>query len=319
MVSSDSSSSVSFGELPKSPYIWFNGELIPWEKATVHVLTHTLHYGLGVFEGVRAYEVDAGGSAIFRVHDHTSRLFDSAHILGMKIPFSQEQLIQAQKQIIRENKLGDAYLRPMCFYGDEGLGLRADNLSVNVIVAAWYWPSYMSPEALAKGIRVKTSSYNRHHVNVSMCKAKANGQYINSMLALREAISAGYDEALLLDTAGYVSEGSGQNIFIVRNGVLSTPDATTCLPGITRDTIFYLANNFGLQVRERPITRDEVYIADEVFYVGTASEVVPVHEIDGRVIGKGGRGELTEKFQTTYMNCVKGKYTDVPSDWLTQV
>lgn len=288
--------------------IWFDGELVPWRDAQVHVLTHTLHYGLGVFEGVRAYQTESSGTCIFRLNEHTDRLFRSAHILNMEMPFSKADINAAQRQVVRENNLDEAYLRPMCFYGSEGMGLRADNLRTHVIVAAWHWPSYMSPEAREHGIKVRVSSYTRHHVNIAMCKAKANGNYINSMLALKEALDCGADEALLLDNEGYVTEGSGENIFIVRNGILFTPELTSCLDGITRNTIFALAAEFGYEVREKRITRDEVYIADEAFFTGTAAEVLPIREVDGRRIGSGDRGPITSQFQSVYFDVVKGRH-----------
>ena len=299
----------------KDGVIWFDGELVPWREAKTHVLTHTLHYGMGVFEGVRAYSTDKG-AAIFRLQEHTDRLFRSAHILGMKIPYSKEELLEAQKQVVRENGLDSAYLRPMCFLGSEGMGLRAEGLKVHTIVAAWNWPSYMSPDALEQGIRIRTSSYTRHHVNITMCKAKANGNYMNSMLALREALDSGCEEALLLDNEGYVAEGSGENIFIVKDdGILYTPELTSCLEGITRDTIIRFAKHLGLEVREKRITRDEVYIAKEAFFTGTAAEVLPIREHDGRVIGSGRRGPVTEKLQKMYFDQVAGKSRLFP-EWL---
>ena len=297
--------------------IWLDGEMVPWREAKTHVLTHTLHYGLGCFEGVRAYNTDQG-PAIFRLQEHTDRLFRSAHILNMKMPFSKDELNEAQRAAVRENKLDEAYLRPMVFLGSEGMGLRADNLQVHVMVAAWSWPSYMSPEAREQGIKVRTSSYTRHHVNITMCKAKANGNYINSMLALNEAIASGCEEALLLDNEGYVAEGSGENIFILRDGVLHTPELTSCLEGITRQTIIEFCKELGVPVRERRITRDEVYIADEAFFTGTAAEVLPIRELDGRTIGAGKRGPLTEKLQAMYFDAVKGK-REANRDWLTLV
>jgi len=297
--------------------IWFDGELVPWREAKVHVLTHTLHYGLGVFEGVRAYATDKG-PAIFRMHDHTRRLFNSAHILNLKMPWSQDELNEAQIQVVRENNLKEAYLRPMCFYGAEGMGLRAENLKSHCIVAAWEWPNYMSPEARDEGIKVRTSSYTRHHVNITMCKAKANGNYINSMLALKEALDSGCEEALLLDNEGYVAEGSGENVFLVKNGILVTPELTSCLEGITRDTVFALAAEIGLTVKEKRITRDEVYVADEAFFTGTAAEVLPIRELDGRVIGSGKRGPITEKLQTMYFDQVTGQRSQNP-DWSTLI
>ena len=297
--------------------IWLDGELVPWREAKVHVLTHTLHYGTGVFEGVRAYHAEQG-TAIFRLQDHTDRLFRSAHILGMNIPYDKETLNEVQKQIVRENNLDSAYLRPMCFYGPEGIGLRADNLKVHVMVAGWEWGAYLGAEALEKGIRIRTSSYTRHHVNITMCKAKANGNYMNSTLALQEALRDGYDEALLLDVDGFVAEGSGENVFIVRNGIIFTPDLTSALEGITRETIVTLAEEFGYEVREKRITRDEVYVADEAFFTGTAAEVTPIRELDGRTIGTGVRGPITEKLQSKYFDLVHGRVAE-HMDWLTSI
>ena len=297
--------------------IWFDGELVPWRDARVHVLTHTLHYGLGVFEGVRAYATDYG-PAIFRLREHTDRLFRSAHILGMQIPWSKDEINEAQLTVVRENGLKEAYLRPMCFYGSEAMGLRAEGLSMHCIIAAWEWPNYMTPEARVQGIKVRTSSYTRHHVNITMCKAKANGNYINSMLALKEALDSGCEEALLLDNEGYVAEGSGENVFLVQKGRLITPELTSCLEGITRASVFDLAAEIGLEVVERRITRDEVYVADEAFFTGTAAEVLPIRELDGRMIGTGGRGPITEKLQTMYFDQVMGRRAENP-EWSTIV
>jgi len=297
--------------------IWYDGKMVPWRDATTHVLTHTLHYGMGVFEGVRAYQTDRG-TAIFRLEDHTRRLFRSARILGMTIPYTEEVLNEAQIAAVRDNHLKSAYMRPMCFYGAEGMGLRADNLQVHAIVAAWEWGSYLGAENMERGIRVKVSSFNRHHVNITMCKAKANGNYMNSMLALQEALSCGYDEALLLDTEGYVSEGSGENFFMIQDGVIYTPELTSALDGITRKTIFTLAAEEGLEIREKRITRDEVYVADEAFFTGTAAEVTPIRELDRRPIGNGGRGPITEKLQTLYFDVVHGR-TGRHDHWLTFV
>jgi branched-chain amino acid aminotransferase len=306
---------VPFSE--REGWIWFNGELVPWKDARVHVLTHTLHYGLGVFEGVRAYATHHGAT-IFRLDDHTERLFNSAHILGMEIPYSRDEINAAQCEVVRENGLDEGYLRPMCFYGSEAMGLRAEGLSTNVIIAAWPWPSYMDPEARERGIAVRTSSYTRHHVNITMCKAKANGNYINSMLALREALESGCEEALLLDNEGYVAEGSGENIFVVKNGELHTPELTSCLDGITRRTIVCFAEELGLPLHERRITRDEVYIADEAFFTGTAAEVLPIRELDGRRIADGKRGPLTEQLQSLYFDQVRGK-RNAHAEWHTAV
>lgn len=298
--------------------IWIDGEMVPWRDAKVHVLTHTFHYGLGVFEGVRAYKTRDQGTCIFRLQEHTDRLFRSAHILGMNMPFDKDTLNQAQKDVVRLNNLEEGYLRPMCFLGSEGMGLRADNLKTHVMVAAWEWPSYMDPEASNRGIKVRTSSFTRHHVNITMCKAKANGNYTNSMLALREAIDSGAEEALLLDNEGYVAEGSGENVFIVRNGKIYTPELTSCLEGITRDSIFALAAELGYEIREKRITRDEVYVADEAFFTGTAAEVVPIRMLDGRNIGTGARGPVTEKLQAMYFDAVRGNRPQ-NSAWLQPV
>ena len=298
-------------------FIWFDGKLIPWREATVHVLTHTLHYGTGCFEGVRAYHADQG-TAIFRLDKHTDRLFNSAKILGMEIPFTKEELNAAQIAAVKENNLDSAYLRPMCFYGAEGIGLRADNLKVHTMVAAWEWGAYLGAEALEKGIRIKTSSFTRHHVNITMCKAKANGNYMNSTQALQEALRDGYDEALLLDVDGFVAEGSGENIFIVRDGVIYTPELTSALEGITRETIMALAEDIGVEVKSKRITRDEVYVADEAFFTGTAAEVTPIRELDGRQIGQGSRGLITEKLQSMYFDLVHGRLEKY-QHWLTIV
>jgi branched-chain amino acid aminotransferase len=297
--------------------IWYDGELVDWRDATTHVLTHTLHYGMGVFEGVRAYKTDKG-PAIFRLEDHTDRLFNSAKILGMKMPFDKAVLIEAQKAAVRENKLESAYMRPMAFYGSEAMGISATTLSTHVIVAAWSWGAYMGDDALTNGIRVKTSSFSRHHVNITMCKAKANGNYMNSILAHQEATQDGYQEALLLDVDGFVAEGSGENIFIIRKGKLYTPDLTSALEGITRDTIVQLAAEIGLTVVEKRITRDEVYTADEAFFTGTAAEVTPIRELDNRPIGTGTRGPITEKLQTMYFDIVHGR-SEKHANWLTHV
>ncbi|WP_018948068.1 branched-chain amino acid transaminase [Thioalkalivibrio sp. ALMg11] len=297
--------------------IWLDGQMVPWREAKTHVLTHTLHYGMGVFEGVRAYKTERG-PAIFRLQDHTRRLFNSAKILGMTIPYTAEVLNDAQIASVRDNGLESAYLRPMCFLGSEGMGLRADNLLVHAMVAAWHWGSYLGDEGIEKGIRIRTSSFSRHHVNVTMCKAKANGNYMNSMMALQEATRCGYDEAMLLDTEGYVAEGSGENIFIVRDGMLCTPDLTSALDGITRRTVIDLAHEEGLEVIEKRITRDEVYIADEAFFTGTAAEVTPIREVDDRPIGTGTRGPITERLQSRYFDVVQGRDSR-HEGWLTFV
>ena len=297
--------------------IWFDGKMVPWRDANVHVLTHSLHYGMGVFEGIRAYNTDEG-TAIFRLQAHTDRLFDSAHIMGMKIPYTKEEINEACRAAVRENNLETAYIRPLAFYGSEGMGIRADNLKVHVVIAAWYWGAYMGDEALEQGIRIRTSSFTRHHVNITMTRAKSSGAYVNSMMALQEAVSAGADEALLLDPEGYVAEGSGENVFIVKNGTIYTPEVTACLNGITRATILTLAGEMGIPVVEKRITRDEVYIADEAFFTGTAAEVTPIREVDCRQIGIGRRGPVTEKLQKAYFDLVNGKKAEY-REWLTPV
>ncbi len=294
-----------------------DGEMLPWRDAKVHVLTHTLHYGLGVFEGVRAYKTPTGTS-IFRLNEHTNRLFESAHILGLTIPFTKEELNEAQVQVFLRNGLEEGYLRPMVFLGSEAMGIRAKDLTVHVSIAAWPWPDYMDPDSREKGIKVRTSSYTRHHVNITMCKAKSNGNYTNSILALHEALDSGCDEALLLDNEGYVAEGSGENVFLIKDGVLHTPELTSCLAGITRATVFTLAKELGLQILERRITRDEVYIADEAFFTGTAAEVLPIQSLDGRTIGGGSRGPITEKIQSAYFDQVRGNRS-VNEEWHTLV
>ena len=301
-------------------WIWYDGKFVPWRDANTHVLTHTLHYGAGVFEGVRAYKGEQG-TAIFRLTDHTERLFNSAKIIGMKIPFTPDELNQAQIDVVNKNELSSAYMRPMCFYGSEGMGIRADNLEVHCIVAAWEWGSYMGEENMKNGIRVKTSSYSRHHVNVSMCKAKLNGNYVNSMLALNEALHDGYDEALLLDVDGFVAEGSGENVFIVKRGKLYTPELTSALDGITRKTIIALAETLDLQVIEKRITRDEMYTADEAFFTGTAAEVTPIRELDNRMIGEGSRGPITTQLQEMYFDSVYGRkiYNDTWLSFATKI
>ena len=308
-------SDVNFAD--RDGWIFMDGEMLPWRDAKVHVLTHTLHYGLGVFEGVRAYKTPTGTS-IFRLNEHTNRLFESAHILGMTIPFTKEELNEAQVQVFLQNDLEEGYLRPMVFLGSEAMGIRAKDLTVHVSIAAWPWPDYMDPDSREKGIKVRTSSYTRHHVNITMCKAKSNGNYTNSILALHEALDSGCDEALLLDNEGYVAEGSGENVFLIKDGVLHTPELTSCLAGITRSTVFTLAKELGLQILERRITRDEVYIADEAFFTGTAAEVLPIQSLDGRTIGGGSRGPITEKIQSAYFDQVRGNRS-VNEEWHTLV
>jgi len=298
-------------------WIWYDGKMVPWRDATTHVLTHTLHYGMGVFEGVRAYKTSQG-TAIFRLKEHTDRLFNSAHIFGMPMPFDRATLMAAQTAAVRDNKLESGYLRPMAFYGSEAMGISAKTLSTHVIVAAWPWGAYLGQEALENGIRVKTSSFTRHHVNITMCRAKASSSYTNSILAHQEAAHDGYDEAMLLDVEGYVAEGSGENIFIVKNGKLYTPDLTSCLEGITRDTIIQLAAEIGVEVIQKRITRDEVYCAEEAFFTGTAAEVTPIRELDNRKIGIGKRGPITTQLQAMFFDCVTGKAAK-HQDWLTLV
>ncbi len=297
--------------------IWLDGQMVPWREARVHVLTHTLHYGMGVFEGVRAYQTERG-PAIFRLKDHTARLFRSAHILNMPMPFDQDTINEACRAVVRENQLDSAYMRPMCFYGSEGMGLRADNLEVHAMIAAWSWGKYLGDDSMEQGIKVRTSSYTRHHVNITMCKAKANGNYMNSMLALQEAVASGCDEALLLDNEGYVAEGSGENVFMVHAGKLYTPELTSALEGITRDTILQFAEILDLPVIEKRITRDEIYIADEAFFTGTAAEVTPIRELDGRRIGSGKRGPVTERMQTLYFDVVHGR-REKNAGWLDYI
>ncbi len=287
-------------------WIWFDGELRPWRECNVHVMTYTLHYGVGCFEGVRAYQTNQG-TAIFRLQDHTRRLFNSAKILNIQMPFTADQINQAQLEVLRKNELKEAYLRPMVFYSSEGMGLRASGLRTHIIIAAWTWGAYLGAENMEAGIRAKTSSYVRNHVNSSMARAKANGNYINSMMALNEVLKDGYDEAITLDTSGHVAEGSVENIFLVQDGALHTPELDACLDGITRRSVIQLAKDRGLEVIERRITRDELYICDEVFFTGTAAEVMPVREIDNRQVGSGKRGPVTTQLQADYSALVRGE------------
>jgi len=297
--------------------IWFDGEMVDWREARIHVLTHTLHYGMGVFEGLRAYKAEKG-TAIFRLDAHTDRLFESAKIMNMAIPFDKDTLNQAQLAAVRDNNLESAYVRPMCFYGSEGMGLRADNLKVHVMVAAWEWGAYLGQEALQNGIRIRKSTFVKNDSHPSMYLAKANGNYINSMLALDEALSKGYDEALLLDSKGNVAEGSGENIFMVKDGVLYTPTLVASLNGITRNTIITLAKEQGYEVVETTMKIEQLYDADEVFFTGSAAEVTPIREIDDNTIGNGSRGPVTEKLQTMYFDLVHGRL-DIHPDWLNYV
>ena len=297
--------------------IWKDGKLLDWRDAKIHVLTHSLHYGMAVFEGVRAYKTEQG-SAVFRLQEHTKRLFNSAKIFQMQVPFDMQTIVDAQLQVLRENKLESAYIRPLIWIGSEKMGIAAKSNTVHVAVAAWSWGAYLGEDGINKGIRVKTSSYSRHHVNVSMVRAKASGYYINSILANQEALTDGYDEALLLDTDGYVSEGSGENVFIVKNGKLYTPDLASCLDGITRDAVLTMARDLGYEVSEKRITRDEMYCCDEAFFTGTAAEITPIRELDNRTIGSGSRGPVTEKLQSLFFDVVNGK-VPAHADWLTKV
>ena len=298
--------------------IWKDGELLDWRDAKLHVLTHSLHYGMSVFEGVRAYKGDSGASAIFRLKEHTRRLFNSAKILQMQIPFTEEQVMAAQLEVVRANKLNSCYIRPIAWIGSEKLGVSPVGNSIHLSIAAWPWGAYLGEDGLTKGIKVKTSSYTRHHVNASMVRAKCSGYYVNSILANREVTANGYDEALLLDTEGYVSEGSGENVFIVRDNKIYTPDLASCLDGITRDTVVTLAADMGFPVIEKRITRDEMVIADEAFFTGTAAEVTPIRELDDRMIGDGGRGPITEKLQSAFFDVVAGR-NDKYQHWLAKL
>jgi branched-chain amino acid aminotransferase len=298
--------------------IWMDGQMVEWRDAKIHVLSHTLHYGCGVFEGVRAYNT-VNGTAIFRLQEHTERLFNSAKILRMKLPFTQEEANQAQIDVVRANQLESCYLRPLSWIGSEKLGVSPKGNKIHLMVAAWAWGAYLGEEGLKRGIRVKTSSYTRHHVNITMTQAKAVSNYTNSILANMEATDDGYDEALLLDASGFVSEGAGENIFVVKNGVIYTPDLSAgALNGITRNTVFAIAKDLGLEIVQKRITRDEVYIADEAFFTGTAAEVTPIRELDRIEIGIGSRGPITEKIQTAFFDIVNGRNPRY-SHWLTAV
>ena len=298
-------------------WIWMDGKLIDWRDAKVHVLTHTLHYGMGVFEGVRCYETPQG-SAIFRLKEHTERFLNSAKIFQMKIKYAAEVLEEAQKEVVRANKLKSCYLRPIAWIGSERMGLAAVDNTIHVAIAAWPWGAYLGEDGINKGIRVKTSSFSRHHVNVSLVRAKACGYYINSILAHQEVAVHGYDEALLLDTDGYASEGSGENLFVIKKGKVYTPDLASCLDGITRNAVIQIAQDLGYEVIEKRITRDEIYCADEAFFTGTAAEVTPIRELDDRVIGNGGRGPITHAIQKTYFDAVGGKAKQY-TDWLAHI
>jgi branched-chain amino acid aminotransferase len=299
-------------------WIWYDGKMVPWRDATTHVLTHTLHYGMGVFEGVRCYRTGKG-PAIFRLRDHTNRLFRSARIFAMKIPFTPDEIMDAQRACVRDNHLDACYIRPIAFYGSVAMGVAAKSNPVRVAIAAWPWGAYLGAEGLEKGIRVKTSSFTHHHPNITMCGAKAVSNYSVSILANQEATHDGYEEAMLLDPQGYICQGSGENVFIVRDGRLHTPDlAGGALAGITRDTVMTFATELGIPVLERRITRDEVYVADEAFFTGTAAEITPIREFDHRVIGDGTRGPITTRLQTMFFDAVNGR-DPAHAEWLTPV
>jgi branched-chain amino acid aminotransferase len=299
-------------------WIWYDGKLVPWRNATTHVLTHSLHYGLAVFEVVRAYKT-VNGTAIFRLKEHTDRLFNSAHIYMMKIPYTRERLIAAQREVVRANQLESCYIRPIAFYGSEKMGVSPKGAIVHVAIAAWPWGAYLGAEGLEKGIRIKTSSYARHHVNVSMCRAKYSGTYANSILANAEALDHGYDEGLLLDVDGFVAEGAGENLFVIKNGKVYEPEIASALTGITRDSVHALVGDlFGMPVVSKRLTRDDLYIADELFFTGTAAEVTPIREVDGRTIGAGRRGPMTTKVQKAFFDLVNGRNKKYGA-WLTPV
>ena len=305
--------------MEKSEKIWLDGSFVPWHEANVHVLTHTLHYGLGVFEGVRCYQTKKKKSAIFRLHEHVDRLFNSAIVLGIDIPFSQKEIFTAIQLVVRKNKLKECYIRPIVFLGHNQMGLNPNGVDVRVAIAAWPWGTYLGDEGISRGIRVRISSFTRHHVNITMTRAKACGHYVNSILAKTEAVRDGYDEAILLDSQGYVSEGSGENIFLLSKGRLKTP-ALSCsnLEGITRDSVFGIAKHLKIEVEEGRVTRDELYIADEVFLTGTAAEITPVREIDNRTIGNGKRGKTTTRIQKMFFEIVHGSHAKFKK-WLSEV
>ena len=305
--------------MEKTEKIWLDGKFVPWHEANVHVLTHTLHYGLGVFEGVRCYQTKNKKSAIFRLHEHVDRLFNSAIVLGIDIPFSQKEIFTAIQLVVRKNKLKECYIRPIVFLGHNQMGLNPNGVDVRVAIAAWPWGTYLGDEGISRGIRVRISSFTRHHVNITMTRAKACGHYVNSILAKTEAARDGYDEAILLDSQGYVSEGSGENIFLLSKGRLKTP-ALSCsnLEGITRDSVFDIAKHLKIEVEEGRVTRDELYIADEVFLTGTAAEITPVREIDNRTIGNGKRGKATTRIQKMFFEIVHGNHAKFKK-WLSEV
>ncbi len=295
--------------------IWMNGSFVAWKDATTHILTHSLHYGTGVFEGIRCYKTDSG-PAVFRLREHIDRFFDSAHILQMEMPFTREAVVEATLETIRVNKIDACYIRPLAYIGYGAMGVFPADNPIQVSIAVWPWGSYLGDEGLEKGIRVKIASYSRPHVNATMVRSKTTANYANSLLAKREALKDGYDEAVLLDTDGYVAEGSGENIFMVRKGVIKTPPLTSILEGITRDTIMQLAAERGMRVVEERFTRDELYIADEAFFSGTAAEITPIREVDNRTIGKGKPGPVTKDLQAAFFDIVHGR-AGLHSDWLT--
>jgi branched-chain amino acid aminotransferase len=298
--------------------IWMDGKLVNWKDANIHVLTHTLHYGLGVFEGIRCYKCADGRSEVFRLKEHVDRLFESAHICQMNIPFSREEITEAILETLRVNKLEEAYIRPIVFIGDGEMGIYVKNYDIRVAIAAWAWGAYLGDEGIQKGIRVKVSSFTRQHVNISMTKSKTCGSYVNSIMAKREAVIAGYDEALLLDNEGYVSEGSGENIFIIKNGVVKTTPKSSVLSGITRDSVIQILEDQGKTLKEESFTRDELYTADEAFFTGTAAEITPIREVDDRSIGNGSPGPITRKVQEIYFKAVKGEDPHY-NNWLSYI
>jgi len=298
-------------------WIWYDGTLVPWREANTHVLTHSLHYGLSVFEGLRAYKT-VDGTSIFRLRDHTDRLFNSARIFLMDIPYSRDEIAEAHREVVRQNRLETCYIRPIAFYGSEKMGVSPRGAAVHVAIAAWPWGAYLGEDGLQKGIRVKTSSFARHHINVSMVRSKTSGHYVNSILANMEATRDGYDEALLLDTSGFVAEGAGENLFLVRNGRLVEPQLVSGLTGITRASVMELAKDLGIEVLSQPLTRDDVYLADEAFFTGTAAEITPIRELDGRIIGLGHRGPVTERIQSRFFEVVSGR-AEQYRHWLTKV
>ncbi|SPE25888.1 Branched-chain-amino-acid aminotransferase [Burkholderiales bacterium] len=298
-------------------WIWYDGTLVPWREANTHVLTHSLHYGLAVFEGLRAYKT-VEGTSIFRLREHTERLFNSARIFLMEIPYSRDEIAEAHREVVRQNRLDSCYIRPIAFYGSEKMGVSPKGAAVHLAIAAWPWGAYLGEDGLQKGIRVKTSSFARHHINVSMVRSKTSGHYVNSILANLEATRDGYDEALLLDTAGFVAEGAGENLFLVRDGHLVEPQLVSGLTGITRASVMELAHDMGLEVLSQPLTRDDVYLADEAFFTGTAAEITPIRELDGRMIGLGHRGPVTERIQNRFFEVVSGR-AEQYRHWLTKV